>query len=104
MTDHRPRTQDHSPGTVGPDIIHVVERIIVRRGRFVTYEQLRRTFGSDPNVEIIWDRRRPVELVPGDAVPNAERRGQPPAEWRQLDYFFTSGRRPDTPDTKPTAS
>jgi hypothetical protein len=105
MTAHRPTTQDHSPWTISPAIIRVVERIIVRRGRFVTYEQLRRTFGSDPNVEIVWDRRRPVDLVAGDeSVPESDRRGQPPAEWQQLDYFFASGRRPDTPDTEPPGS
>src|SRR5262245_30153540 len=35
-----------------------VERIIVRRGRYLTFELLRRTFGDDPNIEILWDRRR----------------------------------------------
>ena len=92
-------------GPSGGYNLRVVDRIIVRRGRFVTYEQLRRTFGGDPSVEIIWDRRRPVDPVPGDApVPDTERRGQLPAEWQQLDYFFTSGKRSDTPDTKPPAS
>jgi hypothetical protein len=85
--------------------LRVVDRIIVRRGRFVTYEQLRRTFGDDPNVEIIWDRRRPVDLVSDDAgVPGTERRGQLPAEFQQLDYFFTSGKRAGAPDTEPPAS
>ena len=37
-----------------------MERIIVRRGRFLTYELLRRTFGGDPNVEIIWASTREV--------------------------------------------
>jgi hypothetical protein len=85
-------------------IIRVVDRIIVRHGRFQTYEQLGRTFGDDPNVEILWDRRRPVELVADTSVPDTERRGRPPAEWQQLDYFFASGRRSDMPDTKPPAS
>lgn len=85
-------------------IIRVVDRIIVRRGRFQTYEQLRRTFGDDPNVEILWDRRRPVELVADASAPDTDRRGRPPAGWQQLDYFFASGRRPDMPDTEPPAS
>ena len=87
-----------------PAIIRVMERIIVRRGRFRTYELLRRTFGDDPNVEIIWDRRRAVDMVPGDAVPAPERRGRPPTEWQRLDYLFTSGKRPDTPESEPPVS
>jgi hypothetical protein len=73
-----------------------MEQIIVRRGRFLTYELLRRTFGDDPNVEIIWDRRRGTDAPPagGETV---ERRGRPPAEWDRLDYMFTSGRRPNEP-------
>jgi hypothetical protein len=74
-----------------------VERIIVRRGRFLTYELLRRTFGEDPNVEIIWDRRRPVDNPPVDA----ERRGRPPVEWDRLDYIFISGKRPISESEKP---
>jgi len=77
-----------------------MERIIVRRGRFLTYELLRRTFGDDPNVEIIWDRRRSADGVAGEAAA-AERRGRPPVEWDRLDYIFTSGRRPIIPDTEP---
>jgi hypothetical protein len=65
-----------------------MERIIVRRGRIVTYELLRKIFGGDPNVEIIWDRRRPSS----DAPPIHERRSNPPAQWYRLDYLFTSGR------------
>ena len=88
-----------------PAIIRVVERIIVRRGRFLTYELLRRTFGGDPNVEIIWDRRRPADIVPGDGqVPAIDRRGRPPAEWQRVDYLFTSGRRPNTPESEPPVS
>jgi len=82
-----------------------MERIIVRRGRFLTYELLRRTFGDDPNIEIIWDRRRPPDLQHG-AVPHDgdRRRAEPPAEWQRLDYMFASGRRPDTPDHEPPVS
>lgn len=86
------------PWTIGHlvDIIPaaLMERIIVRRGRFLTFELLRRTFGDDPNVEVIWDRRRPMDtlgIAPGVPV---EHRGRPPVEWERLDYLFTSGRRP----------
>ena len=68
-----------------------MDRIIVRRGRFLTYELLRRTFGDDPNVEIIWDRRRTVNTPTTAGI---ERRGRPPLEWERLDYVFTSGKRP----------
>jgi hypothetical protein len=67
-----------------------MERIIVRRGRFLTYELLRRTFGSDPNVEIIWDRRRAQNPVLEDG-PHTDRRGRPPEQWFRLDYLFTTG-------------
>jgi hypothetical protein len=67
-----------------------MERIIVRRGRFLTYELLRRTFGGDPNVEIIWDRRRSSDrAAEGSAA--RERRSSPPVEWDRLDYLFTTG-------------
>ena len=67
-----------------------MERIIVRRGRFLTYELLRKTFGSDPNVEILWDRRRSENPVP-EGGPKNERRGRLPEQWYQLDYLFTTG-------------
>ncbi len=67
-----------------------MERIIVRRGRFLTYELLRRTFEGDPNIEIIWDRRRADR--PGDDFnPHTNRRAHPPDEWFRLDYLFTKG-------------
>lgn len=70
-----------------------MERIIVRRGRYHTHELLRRTFGRDTNVEIIWDRRgAPAK---GKAEAPGERRGRPSVEWNQQDYIFASGRRPD---------
>ena len=85
-----------------------MERIIVRRGRFHVYELLRRTFGRDKNIEIIWDRRgqatrasgragRPAnaQAVRTSGEQHPERRGRPLAEWNQLDYIFASGRRPD---------
>jgi hypothetical protein len=75
----------------------------VRRGRFLTYELLRRTFSDDPNVEIIWDRRRAVD-VPASDEKTTERRGRPPAEWDRLDYIFTSGRRPNDPDSHTPSS
>jgi hypothetical protein len=66
-----------------------VERIIVRRGRFLTYERLRRTFGSDPHIEIIWDRRRgEQDALTEQAI--AERRSRPPVEWEQQHYIFTT--------------
>jgi len=68
-----------------------MERIIVRRGRFLTYELLRRTFGGDPTVEIIWDRRRGVEPVPEVGGQLADRRGRLPDQWYRLDYLFTTG-------------
>lgn len=72
-----------------------MERIIVRRGRFLTYELLRRTFGGDPNIEIIWDRRRPTDSAAAPSDTPVDRRGRPPVEWERLDYLFTSGRRPN---------
>jgi len=79
-----------------------MERIIVRRGRFLTYELLKRTFGGDPHVEIIWDRRRAVDPVPEGGGQLADRRGRLPDQWYQLDYLFTRSTRtafpPGTPD------
>ena len=82
-----------------------MERIIVRRGRYLIFEQLRRTFGSDPNVEIIWDRRRadPPTLTQAQIE---ERRKRPPIEWERQDYLFTSGNRraPGKDDKEPQAN
>ncbi len=66
-----------------------MERIIVRRGRFLTYELLRRTFGGDPNVEIIWDRRRMDRPLEDPNI--SDRRSRLPDQWYRLDYLFTSG-------------
>jgi len=72
-----------------------MEHIIVRRGRFLTYELLSRTHSGDPNVAIIWDRRRPVHtLAPASGAP-VERRGRPPVQWHRLNYLFTSGKEPN---------
>ena len=73
-----------------------MERIIVRRGRVVTYELLRKIFGGDPNIEIIWDRRRLLGSAL-EGAPNVERRSRPPEQWYQLDYLFTSGGRATFP-------
>jgi hypothetical protein len=80
-----------------------MERIIVRRGRFLTYELLRRTFGGDPNVEIIWDRRRAVDPVPEVGGQIADRRGRLPDQWYRLDYLFTTGTRTAFPAGTPEA-
>jgi hypothetical protein len=74
-----------------------VERIIVRRGRYLTFELLRRTFGHDPNIEIIWDRRRAVSPAANADRPAVERRSSPPSEWERLDYLFTSRHRRPAP-------
>jgi hypothetical protein len=79
-----------------------MERIIVRRGRFLTYELLRRTFGGDPNVEIIWDRRRAVDPVPEVGGQLADRRGRLPDQWYRLDYMFTRAVRAAFPAATPT--
>jgi hypothetical protein len=67
-----------------------MERIIVRRGRFLTYELLRRTFGGDPNVEIIWDRRS-ASNSDSEKSSQADRRDRPPEQWFRLDYLFVTG-------------
>lgn len=69
-----------------------MERIIVRRGRFLTYDLLCRTYGGDPNIEIMWDRRRPIYAVASESGAPVERRGSPPLEWERLNYVFTSGK------------
>ena len=74
-----------------------MEHIIVRRGRFLTYELLRRNFAGDPDIEIIWDRRRPMDMLALASGAPVERRGRPPLEWEHLDYLFTSGKRPNDP-------
>jgi hypothetical protein len=79
-----------------------MERIIVRRGRFLTYELLRRTFGGDPNVEIVWDRRRASTAF--TEGPERDRRGRPPEQWYRLDYLFTTGAQVFQPRTSNTHS
>jgi len=69
-----------------------MDHIIVRRGRFLTYEQLCRSFAGNPDVEIIWDRRRPMDMLALASSAPVDRRGRPPLEWDR-DYFFTSGKR-----------
>lgn len=81
-----------------------MERIIVRRGRFLTYELLRRTFGGDPNVEIMWDRRRAAHAAAEAAATAAERRGRPPEQWYRLDYLFTTGAPGKVQRTRPDGS
>jgi hypothetical protein len=76
-----------------------MEHIIVRRGRFLTYELLRRNFAGDPNIHIIWDRRRPMDMLALAAGAPVERRGR--LEWEGLDYLFTSGKRPNDPGEPP---
>ena len=78
-----------------------MERIIVRRGRFLTYELLRRTFGGDPNVEIIWDRRRAVDSIPEVGGQLADRRSHLPDQWYRLDYMFTRAVRAAFPAATP---
>jgi hypothetical protein len=72
-----------------------MEMIVVRRCRFLTYELLRRTFGNDPNVEIIWDRRkadrRNAQREFLDNRRLVQRRLPPPVQWTRLDYLFTHG-------------
>jgi hypothetical protein len=78
-----------------------MEHVIVRRGRFLTYELLRRNFAGDPDIEIIWDRRRPMDMLALASAAPVERRRRSPVEWGRLDYLFTSGKRPNDPGEPP---
>ena len=68
-----------------------VERVIVRRGRFYTFELLRRTFSDEPRIEIIWDRRQTERRQKALATPDDRRqwarRSRPPDQWDQLNYM-----------------
>ena len=77
-----------------------MEHIIVRRGRFLTYDLLCRNFAGDPNIEIIWDRRRPMDMLALASGAPVERRGRSPLEWER-DYLFTSGKSPNQPGEPP---
>jgi hypothetical protein len=77
-----------------------MEHIIVRRGRFLTYELLRRNFAGDPDIEILWDRRRPMDMLALGAGAPVERRGRPPLAWER-DYFCTRGQRIVDPGEPP---
>jgi hypothetical protein len=92
--DYRPGLLIHSRGAM--------EQIIVRRGKFLTFELLKRTFADDPNVQIIWDRRRLDN--PSPKAEMSERRSLPPAEWERLDYFFASGKGPNRLGSPPKES
>ena len=65
----------------------------MRRGHFATFELLTRTFSDDPGVQIIWDRRMGERRRSGDRAGQQERRagsdrrGVPPAQWRQWNYM-----------------
>lgn len=67
--------------------------VIVRRGHFATYELLSRTFGDDPTVQIIWDRRVSERRRAEGALGSSERRRNdrrrpPPTQWGQLNYMI----------------
>jgi hypothetical protein len=70
--------------------------VIVRRGHFATFELLSRTFSEDPDVQIVWDRRkeerRRSAYGPGDSErrSNGDRRRPPPMQWGQLNYMIAS--------------
>ena len=70
-----------------------MERIIVRRGRFFTYDLLRRTFGDNPGIEVMWDRRRPLDALAALSDVPVERRER--VEWERQDYLYMSGKEPD---------
>lgn len=66
--------------------------VIVRRGHFATFELLTRTFSDDPDVQIVWDRRKEERRQSADGPGDGERRGNterrrvPPMQWGQLNY------------------
>ena len=76
--------------------------VIVRRGHFATFELLTRTFGDDPGVQVIWDRRTAERRAAGVEAANLERRQAsrrrtPPTQWSQMNYMIAgtdSGREP----------
>jgi hypothetical protein len=70
--------------------------VIVRRGHFATFELLTRTFSEDPNVQIVWDRRKeerrrsPYGPDAAERRRSTDRRRVPPTQWRQLNYMAAS--------------
>lgn len=69
--------------------------VIVRRGHFATFELLTRTFGDDPSVQIIWDRRMGERRQSQRGVDDGERRRsdrrrEAPTQWGQLNYLVAA--------------
>ena len=70
--------------------------VIVRRGHFATFELLSRTFSEDPEVQIMWDRRKaerrrsPYAAGGSERRSNGDRRRAPPMQWGQLNYMIAS--------------
>jgi hypothetical protein len=79
-----------------PDAAGDPRLIIVRRGQFATFELLTRAFSDDPDVRIVWDRRkeerRRVPYQPGGSERRGhrDRRRVPPVQWGQLNYMIAS--------------
>ena len=70
--------------------------VIVRRGHFATFELLSRTFSEDPEVQIVWDRRKeerrrsPYGAGDSERRSSVDRRRVPPMQWGQLNYMIAS--------------
>ncbi len=69
--------------------------VVVRRGHFATFELLSRTFGDDPSVQIIWDRRMGDRRTAAEGASRPDRRRTDrrrvaPTQWRQLNYIVAS--------------
>ena len=68
---------------------------IVDRQHMPLFEHLSAHFSADPDVEIVWDRRRgerrcpPTERTPERR--SFERRGAPPESWVAVGFVFVPG-------------
>jgi hypothetical protein len=68
---------------------------IVDRQHVPLFEHLYAHFSADPDVEIVWDRRRGERRRPSTArAPERrgfERRGAPPESWVAVGFVFVPG-------------
>jgi hypothetical protein len=74
--------------------------VIVRRGEPGRFRALETTFHGEPEVTILWDRRKGARRLgrrrhrTADRRRTRDRRGPPPVTWFALDFLVTTGEAP----------